>query len=144
MDYSVSSILSLISHIHSSAADFTNRRLSQQCNFVSSQGFILYQLAGEEKLTMGEISRRINRDKSTTTVLVKKLKTEGLVTETSDEKDNRVKFISLTDKGREYNQFTAQISKDLINCCYTDFSDEEKNTLLRLLTKMNDNLSEKK
>lgn len=140
MDYTISSVISLISHLHTATADFTNERLAEKGNFVSSHGFILFQLAAEEKLTMGEISHRINRDKSTTTVLVKKLRDEGLVKEEQSPDDSRVKYISLTKKGREYNELTSTISRDLLTRCYQGFSTAEKNELLRLLKKMNDNL----
>lgn len=140
MEYTISSVISLISHLHTATADFTNERLSEKGNFVSSHGFILFQLSGKDKLTMGEIAHLINRDKSTTTVLVKKLREEGLVKEESSSEDSRVKYISLTKKGREYNELTSQISKDLLTQCYKGFSTEEKEELLRLLEKMNDNL----
>ncbi len=143
MKYTVSSVISLISRLHTSSADFTNKRLSELSeneSFVSSHGFILFQLANEEKLTMGEISRRINRDKSTTTVLVKKLKAEGFIKEEQSQTDSRVKYISLTEKGREYNKFTSGISHDLLSAFYKDFTAEEKKELLRLLEKAQANL----
>lgn len=143
MKYTVSSVISLISHLHTSTADFTNKRLSELSkkeNFVSSHGFILFQLSNNEKLTMGEIARRINRDKSTTTVLVKKLKAEGLIIEEPSEKDSRVKYISLSEKGKEYNKLTSGISHSLLTTFYKDFTSEEKKELLRLLEKANINL----
>ncbi len=138
MEYTVNSVLSLISRIHTQSAEFTNKSLSSH-NFVSSHGFILFLLAENEKLSMGEISLRINRDKSTTTVLVRKLISEGLV-KSEKGKDGRKKFISLTDKGKEYNDFTGGISSDLLTLCYKDFSPEEKEKLLYLLEKMRKNL----
>ena len=140
MEYTVSSVISLISHLHTATADFTNKRLAEKGDFVSSHGFILFQLSGEEKLTMTEIARRINRDKSTTTVLVRKLKEEGLVKEENSETDSRVKYIQLTKKGMEYNEITSKISHELLTQCYKGFSKTEKEELLRLLEKMNNNL----
>lgn len=140
MEYTISSVLSLISHLHTATADFTNMRLAERGKLVSSHGFILFLLATEEKLTMGEIAHRINRDKSTTTVLVKKLHDEGYIEETTSTQDNRVKYISLTKKGKECNELTSQISKDLLAQCYKGFTADEKKELLRLLEKMNKNL----
>jgi len=141
MQYNISSVISLISHIHTETADFTNKRLAEKGKLISSHGFILFQLSEEEKLTMGEISSRINRDKSTTTVLIKKLKEQGLVQEEPSKDDSRIKYISLTKKGKEYNELTSKISKDLLTQCYKGFSSEEKKQLLTLLEKMNDNLT---
>ncbi len=140
MEYKVSSIMSLISHIHGSAAEFTTSRLSGDFKMVSSHGFILYLLSLDEKLTMKEISERINRDKSTTTVLIRKLKEQELVAEATCKEDNRVKYIYLTEKGREYNNKTASISRDLLSVCYKDFTEREKETLLTLLTKLQNNI----
>ena len=126
-----------------------------QCRFYQQNAFrkstfcfitrlILFQLANSGPLTMGEIARRINRDKSTTTVLIRKLCDEGLVTSESGTKDSRTKYISLTEKGREYNSFTSSISRELLSVCYKNFSEEEKQTLLSLLLKMSENVDSAK
>lgn len=140
MEYTESSIAALISHIHTLTADFTNKRLSQKGNFVSSHGFILYQLALEGRLTKGQLAERINRDKSTTTILTRKLLNEGLIKEDVSETDSRVKYLSLSTKGKKYNALTKEISRDLLDICYAGFSQEEKETLLLLLKKMNANI----
>lgn len=140
MEYAAGSIVSLISHIHASTAEFANRLLSRECSFVSSHGFILYQLSLNESLTMSQIARKINRRKSTATVLIRKLCEEGLVRIEHSSQDSRQKHISLTEKGKEYNSFTAGISRELLSVCYKGFSKNEKESLLALLLKMNENI----
>lgn len=140
MDYNISKVLSLISHIHASSQDFTNQKLSSKNGLVSSHGFILFLLKENKYMAMSDISKAINRDKSTTTVLIRKLKDLGLVKETQCNDDSRKKFISLTEKGMEMNDFTSGISQELLEVCYKDFSTEEKNTLLTLLKKMSYNI----
>lgn len=140
MEYSADSIVSLISHIHAATAKFANKMLSHKCGFISSHGFILYQLSLNETLTMGEIAKRINRRKSTATVLIRKLCEEGLVRIQHSGQDSRQKLISLTEKGKEYNSFTAGISRELLSVCYKGFSKKEKEALLELLLKMNKNI----
>ncbi len=139
MEYTVDSLVSLISRIHSNAAEFTNRRLSDK-NIVSSHGFILYLLSVNGSMTMGEIARSINRDRSTTTVLVRRLKEDGLVKEDASKTDGRSKNISLTAKGKKMNSRTASISSDLLSVCYKNFSAAEKEQLLSLLLKFNENI----
>ena len=85
MEYSTNSILSLISHLHTVSADFTNRRLADTAGLVSSHGYILYLLSQHQKLSMKELADGINRDKSTTTVLIRKLRESGLVREEAAE-----------------------------------------------------------
>ncbi|MBR6192787.1 MAG: winged helix DNA-binding protein [Treponema sp.] len=140
LEYTQDSVVSLISHLHTVTADFTNRRLPENGKFVSSHGFILYLLSIEKQLSKKEIAERINRDKSTTTVLIRRLVEEGLVEEQSDKRDNRIKLISLTEKGRRMNSMTGEISKSLLDVCYRGFTEEEKSTLLSLLLKMNSNV----
>lgn len=142
MNYTVDSVVSLISHIHSASADFLNRRLSKTDSFVSSHGFILFLLSENQKMTMGQIAEKINRDKSTTTVLIKKLVEKGLVKTENCSEDSRKKIISLTEDGKKYNALTGGISRQLLEACYKDFSGEEKETLLKLLVKMSRNIEE--
>ena len=142
MNYSVSSVLSLISKIHTCSADFLQKRLAGLglFDFVSSHGFILFCLSKNERLLMGELSERINRNKSTATVLVKKLEKAQLVKIEKDDSDSRKKWISLTEKGRVYNAKTESLSSELLECAYKNFSQEEKETLLKLLEKLHSNL----
>ena len=142
MGYDVSSLLALVSHIHTLSADFTNRRLAEKGNFVSSHGYILYMLSQKGPMKMGEIAQAINRGKSTTTVLIKKLRDEGLIREESDGSDSRMKYVSLTEKGKNYDSLTASISRELLETCYAGFSEEEKAELLRLLLKLNGNMEQ--
>ena len=142
MNYTVDSVVSLISHIHSASADFLNRRLYKTDSFVSSHGFILFLLSENQKMTMGQIAEKINRDKSTTTVLIKKLLEKGLVKTENCSEDSRKKIISLTEDGKKYNALTGGISRQLLEACYKDFSGEEKETLLKLLVKMSRNIEE--
>lgn len=141
MKYLTNQVLSLISHIHTQSAEFTNRRLSSKGSFVSSHGFILFILSDGKSQTMGTLAKKINRTKSTTTSLIKKLTQEGLVKTEPDPEDSRIKLISLTKKGMEYRNFTGGVSKELLDACWNGFSDTEKKELMRLLIKMSDNLN---
>ncbi len=143
MDFTETAILSLISHIHSASADFLEKKLQKADlpDLSSSHGFILFQLAKHGPLPMSQITKKINRDKSTTTVLVRKLLKYGLVDSKPAVNDSRSKIIFLTEKGRCYNTITSQISETLIQTAYTDFSDIERADLCRLLNKMGKNFN---
>ena len=124
----INSSISMLSHIHSQAADFLISRLKERGlpDFASSHGNILFQLCKNGSMPMGDLARAINRDKSTTTVLVRKLEKEGLVCCQSDKEDKRSKILSLTKKGQEYTEVTKSISQELISTFYKGFSEEEK------------------
>lgn len=136
-----SSLVSLISNIHTAASDFLEEKLKEYGlpNMVSSHGFILYRLSLAERLTMGELAQLVNRDKSTVTVLIRKLEAAGFVEREVSEKDSRVVYIKLTPQGREYNDKTKDISRQLIERCYQGFSPEERQTTFALLKRIFNN-----
>ena len=138
-----SSVLTLISKIHSDSADFLQKKMKAQGlpNMASSHGNILFRLAVAEKLTMTELARLVNRDKSTLTVLVRKLEREGFIVREVSTEDARVSYIKLSEKGREYAEKTVEMSHDLMETCYNGFSEEEKVSLFNLLTRISENFS---
>lgn len=140
---SINSSISLLSNIHSITAEFLTEKLSQQGfnEFASSHGNILFQLSSHDHLSMSELSKIINRDKSTTTVLVRKLENEGYVKVTPDPKDKRGRFVSLTEEGKKYNSITAEISKELLTTFYKDFTEEEKEKFVEFLNKIKNNFN---
>lgn len=146
MESNINTSISMVSHIHGVTADFLTKELSAQgfSDFASSHGNILFQLSVNNQMSMGELSRKINRDKSTTTVLVRKLIKEGYVQELASDEDKRSKIISLTEKGKTYQKVTANISKQLLETFYTGFSEDEKKQFLDFLTRINRNFQQGK
>ena len=137
----VYSSISLLSHIHSITADFLTQKLSERGfpEFASSHGNILFQLSVNEKMTMGELAERINRDKSTTTVLVRKLEAEGFLTGTPDPSDKRSRIIFLTPKGKQFNKTAKALSEELLSTFYKGFSEQEKEDFFHSLLKIQEN-----
>ena len=137
----VNSSISLLSNIHSITADFLTERLKAKGfpDFASSHGNILFQLSVNEKMTMGDLSEKIIRDKSTTTVLVRKLEAEGFITGESDPADKRSRIIYLTEKGKQFNKTARELSSELLGTFYKGFSDNEKETFLQFLLRIKKN-----
>ena len=137
----VNSAISLLSHIHTVTADFLIEKLKDKGfeTFASSHGNILFQLKKNGEMKMGDLAKNINRDKSTTTVLVRKLENEGLVETKADTIDKRSKTIYLTKKGSQYNECTGDISKDLLNTFYKGFTEAEKEQFLSYLQRIENN-----
>lgn len=134
-------VISLISRIDTITSLFLKNKLELQGfrGIVSSHGFILHLLTLHEKLSMGEISKLINRDKSTTTALIKKLEQGGFLKKMPCKEDSRIRYIMLTNKGLKLTATTIDISNELIETAYKDFSDTEKTDLYRLLLKLENN-----
>ncbi len=142
MNYDVSTVLSLISRIHTQSQDFLQKKMSTDNinDLVTSHGYILYNLSKTDKMNLTELTQKINRDKSTTTALIKKLLSHNLVKLEKDSIDSRKKYIMLTEQGKKYNELTENLSCQLLQTCYKNFSEEEKTKLLELLTKISSNL----
>lgn len=139
----INSSISLLSHIHSITADYLIEQLKQKGlpDFASSHGNILFQLSKNERMTMKDLAQKINRDKSTTTVLVRKLEQENLVKSEPDANDKRSKIICLTDNGKQYTRQMGEISTDLLSTFYKDFSENEKSQFLSFLERIQSNFS---
>lgn len=137
----INSSISKISQLHTLTADFLTDQFKKKgfSEFASSHGNILFQLSVHEKMKMGELAAKINRDKSTTTVLVRKLISLNLIREENDEKDKRNKYITLTQQGKEYNSMTAELSSQLIDTFYKGFSEDEKNEFCSYLNRILEN-----
>ena len=143
MESNTNSSISLVSHIHGTTVDFLTKELAAQGfdDFATSHGNILFQLSLNTQMTMGELSRKINRDKSTTTVLVRKLMKEGYVEEKTSAEDKRSKLITLTAKGMQYEKVTSNISKQLLDTFYKGFTEEEKLQFLGYLERIHENFN---
>jgi len=88
---------------------------------------------------MKELAEKINRDKSTATVLVRKLEQEGLVSVTPSPSDRRTKILSLTQKGTEYNALMKKLSRELVSKFYKGFSKEEIKLFSQFLERIKGN-----
>ncbi|MEC0231763.1 MarR family winged helix-turn-helix transcriptional regulator [Paenibacillus alba] len=105
----------------------------------TSHGDIIYALFEKPRLTMADISKRINKDKSTVTALVDKLVRLGYVTKERDREDTRVVYVALTSKGSELETIFESISKEMLDVFYLNISDKEKEDLLNVLKKIYQN-----
>ena len=137
----VNSSISLLSHIHTITADFLIEKLKERGypDFASSHGNILFQLSVNEKMTMGELSEKINRDKSTTTVLVRKLEKDGFITGDADPNDKRSRIIYLTEKGKQFNATAQELSSDLLGTFFKGFTKNEKEEFFKTLLRIKKN-----
>ena len=106
-----------------------------------SHGEIIGALWIKGRLQMKELAEFIDKDKSTVTALVSKLLKLGFVKKEKDTDDNRISFISLTEKGKGLNPVIDDISNELDMKAYFGLSEKEKKQLVKLLIKMFNNIS---
>lgn len=105
-----------------------------------SHGDILAQLCHSEGERMSELSRRIDRDPSTVTALVRKLVKLGYAETARDKDDGRAVVVSLTDRGRALERDFTEIS-DLLRSTWVDGVDPgDVDAAVRVLAGMRANL----
>lgn len=104
-----------------------------------SHGDIMLGLFKNAELTMKELAEYIDRDKSTVTYLVNKLIQLGYVEKKPGIHDRRKSLISLTERGRELRDDIIEISEKLLARVFKSLSDEERDALNELLTRIHEN-----
>jgi len=105
-----------------------------------SHGGIIYALLTYQVLSMKEIAQKVKRDPSTVTTLVNKLVKLGYAEYEKNPNDLRSKQVRLTEKGRELYDDFYSISLDLTNVLLCNLEDDEIESFMRTIKKMNDNI----
>jgi DNA-binding MarR family transcriptional regulator len=138
-------IIALIGSIREKAYRFITHELvvREITGLAPSHGAILSVLFQCDTLPMTELAKRIDRDKSTVTALVKKLANHGYVVRKKDPDDGRMTYISLTEKGVALQSEFEEISEALLGIVYKDFSTQEKEAVIRYLERMLENWSDR-
>ncbi|GAA0380720.1 MarR family winged helix-turn-helix transcriptional regulator [Paenibacillus motobuensis] len=134
-------IVSLISKIREKVNRFIVSEMEKNGidTIGTSHGDIIYALFTTPRMTMAEISHKINKDKSTVTALVEKLVQLGYVTKERSQEDARVVHVALTPKGGELEHIFESISHKMLDVFYSNISDQEKEDLLQVLSKIYNN-----
>lgn len=147
----LTTISSLIAQIHNDANNYLDSQLKKigLSEITTSHGFILFVLSQNkntetqklEPMTMKEISKRIDKNKSTMTVLIDKLLKYGYIIREKNNTDTRYSYISLSEKGKSFIPEMERISKELSEKFYNGFSEDEKKTVFYLLDKILSNFN---
>jgi DNA-binding MarR family transcriptional regulator len=135
-------IIFLIGRIQYKANRFLSREMKAHGikGLAPSHGEILGYLMARGPLPMSGIGRIIDKDKSTITALVNKLIRIGYVEKKSDPADSRIRLIALTRKGMALKPSFLLIAQKLRAHSYKGVPDDERETLVNLLNKINANL----
>jgi DNA-binding MarR family transcriptional regulator len=135
-------IIFLIARVRERANRFIMQELKSHHldGLAPSHGAILSALFQRSPLSMRVLARIIDRDKSTMTALVDKLATLGYVEKVKDETDQRVTLVTLTPKAHAIRPELEDVSKKLLATVYKGISAGEKQILVEILTKIQNNL----
>ena len=105
-----------------------------------SARLIMRELARREGVSQLYLTNVTHLKAPTVSVTLKKMESEGLVTRVQDEMDLRMIRVFLTEKGRAHNRGVFERLKSLDARLMQGFSDEETETVLRLLLRMRENI----
>ncbi|MBB4050850.1 DNA-binding MarR family transcriptional regulator [Devosia subaequoris] len=82
------------------ATESNSKQLMRETGLTPSQLIFMQILDGEQEKTAGHVASRMGITQATTTALLQKLETSGMIQRRRGEKDRRQVLLSLTDKGQ--------------------------------------------
>jgi len=131
-------IAHIIAQLRNKINDYIIARLADEGvhGLVPSHGAIFIVLYHDGPQSMQVLSEKIKRDKSTMTVLIRKLETQGYVSREPDVTDRRVSVIHLTEKGFRFRVLFERISDELIDKIWGDTPHKERRRLDEDLKRM--------
>lgn len=116
----------------------------QNENLTGIQGWVLRFLYDKEKSGEDVFQRDVERTfqirRSTATELLNTMEQNGYVRRTSVEHDARLKKLSLTERGRSLQEEVFSAIDGVEQSLIKGITEEEKDTLIRLLEKLKENL----
>jgi DNA-binding MarR family transcriptional regulator len=101
---------------------------------------IMCRLADEGPQRLGSFATAFGLDPSTITRQVQALERTGLAARTTDVTDRRASILDLTDEGREVLARTRAYRRQRLREAMSDWSEEDKTEIARLLSKLNTSL----
>ena len=111
--------------------------------FNGAQGRILYVLWQEDGLPIIELSKRTGLAKTTLTSMLDRMDEKGFLERVVDNKDRRMIRIFLTSKAKVLNDQYNEVSSEMSQIFYKNFSDEEIIAFEKALEKILYNLEQR-
>lgn len=103
------------------------------------QAKLLHILQNFNGSSQREICNKLNVKPSTIAVMIKRMEKTELIVRKSDENDQRVSRIFITEKGLEVCEILKEIHKEIEKECFANFTKEEIDMAKTLISKMRDN-----
>lgn len=101
---------------------------------------LIFILGRQDGQSQKELAEKLHIKAATITVMLNRMENAGLIERRSDENDQRVSRVYLTDFGKKLGVEVKESLKVIEAECFQNFSAEEKIILRRLLMQMRDNL----
>ncbi len=119
--------ISLIGRVRGQANKLIYRELHDRGHkgLAPSHGNVLAVLLSKGEMTKTEISNAIGRDRSTVTVLLKKLEKNGYITTRVNDEDSRSAIVYLTEKGEAFREGFTEISEKIYDVQFRGMTEEQ-------------------
>lgn len=144
VDFDLSSCIGFVTNtaIKTVTEDF-NKRL-EKCGSTRIQWIALYFLLRADKPTsQKELASLMNIQDPSIARLIDRMERDGLLQRIENPKDKRMKFLELTEAGREKAEALMPLGKEFSDLLLDDITEEEVKTLQIVLDKMLRNIKKK-
>ncbi|MDD5312415.1 MAG: MarR family transcriptional regulator [Dehalococcoidia bacterium] len=105
-----------------------------------SYGEVLYMLQRKGTVNLSDITKMSHKDKSTITGVINQLEKNGYIIKKRDNQDRRFVYIEPTEKSKKVQPALRNISEKMNSRLFKGLSEEEKETLFKLVSKISENL----
>ena len=116
---------------------------AQISEFNGAQGKILYALWQKDNISIIELSKLVGLANTTLTSMLDRMEEAGLIKRHSDPFDRRKNLIALTDKANSLYEKYEQVSQEMSEVYYKDFTEKEIADFERYLQRVLKNVKEK-
>ncbi|MDW8565730.1 MULTISPECIES: MarR family winged helix-turn-helix transcriptional regulator [Staphylococcus] len=103
------------------------KELREEYNISKEQANVILMLENEKTMTLTEITERQGVNKAAVSRRIKKLIQAEVVewVKTEENTDQRLKYIKLSEKGKQFNHESKSIINDIVSDMLHDLSDDE-------------------
>jgi DNA-binding MarR family transcriptional regulator len=134
----------LISQIHQLSGRIFSKKLKDyQVDINHAQGRIIFALWKKDQIPINDLSKETALSKSTLTTMLERLEKSGHIIRKQSETDKRITNVCLTSKSSSLKSDYQEISADMINLFYKNFTDDEISQFELFLKKILKNLKDK-
>lgn len=120
---------------------FVSRAMTPHGGHPGQQG-CLRIIADEEGLSQRDLATKLHLARPTITTMLQRMEADGLVERWTDERDQRLTRIRLTEAGRRVAEETRESFRSYADATLGRLSDDDKRELVRLLGLVGDGITE--
>ncbi len=135
-DIPILGLLGMVSH----RAKNTAKDMYQEFDMNRSSAGVLFMLHNRKTMSQKELAKRLNVTAPSITSMIQKMEKSGYITRRTDEQDQRVMRLSLTEKGESLVQSVIDVSDRMEQILSEGMSLEERLLFRRLMLQINENL----